>query len=194
MVKHLSVRIPWHDRGWDGCICNDPEKNTFCTSIFSVNANPIRQKRQELGEEWEEENKGKAVSELEEAAPCAQTINIYSSEPAIHIHKPREFLGTQIPDIKETIPPYSFCTWPYDMVYEPGAGRREAKTAERLVDEYFAQFETDPKRRRSLVFLYLNYDNPLNAEEKKYVLVGISRAKHIGGQLKWEKMIKWKKG
>jgi len=194
MVKHLSVRIPWHDRGWDGCICNDPEKNTFCTGIFSVNANPIRQKRQELGEEWEEENKGKPVSELEEAAPCAQTINIYSSESATHIHKPREFLGTQIPDIKETIPPYSFCTWPYDMVYEPGAGRREAKTAERLVDEYFAQFETDPKRRRSLVFLYLNYDNPLNAEEEKYVLVGISRAKHIGGQLKWEKMIKWKKG
>ncbi len=193
MVKHLSVRIPWHDRGWDGCICNDPKKNTFCTGIFSVNANPITQKRVELGEKWQDENKENPVSELDEAAPCAQTINIYSSRPALHVHRARDFLGRQIPEIEETIPPYSFSTWPYDMVYEPGAGRREAKMAERLVNEYFDQFETDPKRRRSLIFLYLNYDNPLNAEEKRYVLVGISRIKHIGGQLKWEKMVDWKK-
>jgi exodeoxyribonuclease V alpha subunit len=193
MVKHLSVRIPWHDRGWDGCICDDPKKNTFCTGTFSVNANPIRQKRLQLGEVWQDENRGKPASELEEAAPCAQTINIFSPKPVLHVHRPREFLGTQIPDIEETIPPYSFCTWRYDVVYEPGAGRREAKKAERLVDEYFDQFETDPRRRCSLVFLYLNYDNPLNAEEKKYVLVGILRAKHIGEQLRWEKMSKWKK-
>jgi len=57
VVKHLSVRIPWHDRGWDGFICYDPKKNKFCTGIFSVNANPIRQKRTELGKEWEEESK-----------------------------------------------------------------------------------------------------------------------------------------
>lgn len=126
MVKHLSVRIPWHDRGWDGFICNDPMKNKFCIGMFSVNANPIRQKRIELGKKWEEENKGKPVSELKEAAPCAQTINIYSPKLATHIHRPREFLGRQIPEIEEPIPPYSFCTWPYDRVYEPGAGRREA--------------------------------------------------------------------
>ena len=193
VVKHLSVRIPWHDRGWDGFICNDPKKNKFCTGIFSVNANPIRQKRTELGKEWEEENKGKPVSELKEAAPCGQTINIYSPQPAKHSHTPRKFLGRQIPQIEELIPPYSFCTWPYDMVYEPGAGRRGAEQAEKLVDEYFNQFETDPKRRRSMVFLYLNYDNPLNAEEKKYVLVGISRLKNVGEQLKWERMSKFSK-
>jgi len=193
MVKHLSVRIPWHDRGWDGFICNHPEKNKFCIGIFSVNANPIRQKRTELGKRWEEENKGKTVSELKEAAPCAQTVNIYSPKPAIHVHRPRAFLGRQIPEIEEPIPPYSFCTWPYDMVYEPRAGRREAKLAEKLVDEYFKQFETDPKRRRSLLFLYLNYDNPLNTEEKKYILVGISRLKNIREQLKWEKMSKLKR-
>jgi ATP-dependent exoDNAse (exonuclease V) alpha subunit len=161
--------------------------------MFSVNANPIRQKRVDLGKEWEEENKGKPVSDLKDAAPCAQTINIYSPKPATHMHRPRKFLGEQIPEIEEPIPPYSFCTWPYDMVYEPGAGRREAQKAEKLVDEYFNQFETDQKRRRSLVFIYLNYDNPLNAEEKKYVLVGISRLKSIGEQLKWERMSKFNK-
>lgn len=192
MVKHLSIRIPWHDRGWDGFVCNDPRKNKFCIGTFSVNANPIREKRRELGKKWEEKNKGKPASEIKEAVPCAQTINIYCPEPATHANQPRAFLGRRIPEIVQHIPPYSFCTWPYDMVYEPGSGRRDAKHAEKLVNDYFDQFETDPKRRRSLVFLYLNYDNPLNVEEKKYVVVGISRLKSVGEQLKWENMSKAK--
>ncbi|MCR6640493.1 MAG: hypothetical protein NVV82_16215 [Sporocytophaga sp.] len=27
ILKHLSVRVPWHDRGWDGSICNNPKAN-----------------------------------------------------------------------------------------------------------------------------------------------------------------------
>ena len=24
-MKHISIRLPWHDRGWDGCVCDHPE-------------------------------------------------------------------------------------------------------------------------------------------------------------------------
>ncbi len=31
ILKHLSVRVPWHDRGWDGSICNNPKANDGST-------------------------------------------------------------------------------------------------------------------------------------------------------------------
>lgn len=29
-LKHLSVRIPWHDKSWDGSICDNPNANGAC--------------------------------------------------------------------------------------------------------------------------------------------------------------------
>ena len=29
-TKHLSIRVPWHDNGWTGTICNNPLANTSC--------------------------------------------------------------------------------------------------------------------------------------------------------------------
>src|SRR5438552_13117402 len=30
VTTHLSVRLEWHDRGWDGRICDQPHLNTSC--------------------------------------------------------------------------------------------------------------------------------------------------------------------
>lgn len=30
ILKHLSIRVPWHDNGWNGSICNNPESNGAC--------------------------------------------------------------------------------------------------------------------------------------------------------------------
>ena len=30
MTTHLSVRLAWHDRGWDARICDAPNLNTSC--------------------------------------------------------------------------------------------------------------------------------------------------------------------
>ncbi|MFD5777709.1 AAA family ATPase [Streptomyces fungicidicus] len=35
-VQHLSVRIPWHDRGWDGRICDDPLGNASCVLLENI--------------------------------------------------------------------------------------------------------------------------------------------------------------
>jgi hypothetical protein len=24
MTTHISVRLAWHDNGWNGCVCRDP--------------------------------------------------------------------------------------------------------------------------------------------------------------------------
>lgn len=35
-LRHLSVRVPWHDRGWDGTICTDPAGNLYCQALTNI--------------------------------------------------------------------------------------------------------------------------------------------------------------
>ena len=30
ILKHLSVRVPWHDNSWNGSVCNNPKANGAC--------------------------------------------------------------------------------------------------------------------------------------------------------------------
>src|SRR3954469_12338444 len=36
--QHLSIRVPWHDRAWDGSVCGDPKANTSCLILPRVAA------------------------------------------------------------------------------------------------------------------------------------------------------------
>lgn len=29
-MKHLSIRVAWHDNGWNGTVCNKPSDNSYC--------------------------------------------------------------------------------------------------------------------------------------------------------------------
>lgn len=37
-IRHVSVRVPWHDRGWDGHVCQDPKGNTACLALNLIAA------------------------------------------------------------------------------------------------------------------------------------------------------------
>jgi ATP-dependent exoDNAse (exonuclease V) alpha subunit len=32
-IRHVSIRVPWHDRGWDGHVCNEPLGNSACLAL-----------------------------------------------------------------------------------------------------------------------------------------------------------------
>lgn len=32
-VQHLTIRVPWHDNGWQGTFCKNPCANTSCTTL-----------------------------------------------------------------------------------------------------------------------------------------------------------------
>src|ERR1017187_2689673 len=34
--QHLSVRVPWHDTGWEGSICADPLANGACLRLGRI--------------------------------------------------------------------------------------------------------------------------------------------------------------
>ena len=39
MPQHISVRVPWHDHGWDGTVCMAPESNNACLRLRNIAEN-----------------------------------------------------------------------------------------------------------------------------------------------------------
>src|SRR5215813_522124 len=55
-LRHVSIRVPWHDSGWAGTVCKDPKFNTACLKLKGI----AESKR----EVEEEKIQGKSVEEL----------------------------------------------------------------------------------------------------------------------------------
>lgn len=36
MPQHISVRVPWHDHGWNGTVCEDPQSNNACLRLKNI--------------------------------------------------------------------------------------------------------------------------------------------------------------
>ncbi|MBK7078217.1 MAG: AAA family ATPase [Myxococcales bacterium] len=35
-ASHVSIRVPWHDAGWEGTLCQQPAANTACTILVNI--------------------------------------------------------------------------------------------------------------------------------------------------------------
>ncbi len=35
-LRHLSIRVPWHDNGWDGTVCRAPKHNGACLKLDRI--------------------------------------------------------------------------------------------------------------------------------------------------------------
>ena len=35
-LRHISVRVPWHDNGWNGSVCREPKFNTACLKLKNI--------------------------------------------------------------------------------------------------------------------------------------------------------------
>lgn len=46
-LQHVSIRVPWHDLGWNGSICKDPRQNTACLKLVNI-AEAKDESREEL--------------------------------------------------------------------------------------------------------------------------------------------------
>lgn len=199
MATHLSLRLPWHDRGWDGHVCDNPTANVYCTGEFGLLAHEIRQRKDPAEEEKIRGVPLRLIKEGTYTPPCVRTIQTFGgTHPLPFTHEPKEFLHTRsvrIPAIAEEVPPCTAGTWPYDRVFRRAEEAAEGTAAEFLerfppaeaaqkIKEFFASFQ--PKR--SIVFFYLNFDNPLNSERRRYVLVGAAELDAVSPQLAWERI------
>ncbi len=174
MPLHLSARLVWHDRGWDGCICDNPKLNVSCVMHEHI--------REERNEDVECTNSKKHVSKLKlnELPPCSRDIATFSSKGFTILHKdPLEWRN--LPPVEEELPPYSFCTAPYERMLSEDQGETWISDP-KIQLEKLKNFWQEIVPSKSLIFFYVNYANPLEEDRKKRILIGISRVSHIGRQ------------
>ncbi|GHU13231.1 hypothetical protein FACS1894161_3000 [Spirochaetia bacterium] len=181
MAKHISIRMAWHNDGWNGSICKEPKKNTYCCGRFSYPGDTIVRDR-DL--EWETSVCGKSCSKVDKAPPCSCSINAFGLESIKTFQKPPEWWKDGAKGINIELPPATVCIWPYDAVYgddvkfEPGSSQKYDNDKRfKNVESYFDQLEEN----KSLLFYYANYSNPLSTEENnRYVLIGVGKLKEKG--------------
>ena len=68
MATHLAARLVWHDRGWDGRICNAPKENGWCIRYEWVHEN--------RRDNDEAERAGKAIAK-DLLPPCMHDANAW---------------------------------------------------------------------------------------------------------------------
>jgi len=204
MITHLSVRLCWHDAGWNGRICKNPQKNRYC-----INLDHIRKNRDPEFESFEIANKGKCVADFdyeEVHVPCRNEICVFSPKGYIikHYHPLRKIPGYDLAPCTEKFFPYALYPAPYRwlMVKHYDNIRKEEKLNLRdLRDEDKYSFDSEGKNRvpktwidnsnlqekilnhfwdkiiekKSLVVFYLN-STPA-AEDTRRVIAGLGRIK-----------------
>lgn len=55
-LAHISIRVPWHDSGWNGTVCRKPRRNFDCLVLERISAS--------RNDEIEEQFAGQSVQNL----------------------------------------------------------------------------------------------------------------------------------
>jgi ATP-dependent exoDNAse (exonuclease V) alpha subunit len=65
-LQHLSIRVPWHDNGWNGTVCGCPSRNTSCLKLKNIADTKDEQEEQAVA--------GKSLRELDASQfpPCVK--------------------------------------------------------------------------------------------------------------------------
>jgi ATP-dependent exoDNAse (exonuclease V) alpha subunit len=201
LTTHLSVRLIWNDRGWDGHVCDQPDQNAYCVVnqyIREALADPKNIKR-------EVEAAGMPLRELNDwQPPCSRTAVAFSPIGFEIIHSdPLEF--RKLPPTREIIPPYSVCPTPYRWMREENfwqlceekhldircsdSGKKsgwiyDANIQLALLTNFWNRLE----KNHSLVFFYCDQGNPLG-ENLNRILLGVGRISNIGPQHFFDKKL-----
>lgn len=121
ILKHLSVRVPWHDNAWDGTVCNNPNANGACLVLKNCALN--------RNDKLENKCAGKSLNDLDEnrfpvcigergtfMAPFAINKTLHhpyaESSPTTHGH---------LKDTRITFPSFSAAAVPYNWMLNENA-------------------------------------------------------------------------
>lgn len=197
-LKHLSIRVPWHDAGWSGAICKDPKGNAACLALDRIRAT--------RNDEQETDNAEKLLTELPpELWPACmgergsfmsafdyvrRVEQPYSKTSDLHRH----ILPTDVrhPAYSAGVIPFRWMnrkfSWDlareHDLPVDPSREPKEPDWLKRnnwvqnhdnqraLLDGFIAAIE----KEKSLCFFYAKL-TPL-AEDERRVLIGIGRVSH----------------
>jgi len=171
VTRHLTVRIAWHDNNWDGTVCQEPEKNYYCVGSNSLLSERLKRKR---NLDIESQNAGKRLDKLGDyIPPCYWTSNAFSDKTlnVWHDHPFPQYEKTH--KIREKLSGYSVFTWPFRLSFNHNQQNRRIYGAyPPRLEERIERFTGGFSCGKTIIFFYLNFDNPISADDSKYVLVG----------------------
>ena len=117
-IKHLSVRVAWHDNKWNGAICNDPTNNIYCNGYNSLLSERLRRRKdteRESKPEYAGQSFDKIYKETGYLPPCFWSINAFGkSSFQIEHDNPAE---PKLTNIKEELPGHSVFSWPFAVSF-----------------------------------------------------------------------------
>lgn len=198
-VEHISLRVAWHDHGWDGSVCQDPAGNASC--ILLKNVGPNRDDEAEI------QLAGRGMLDGGPyVPPCISERATFMSPKGLGVVKSHPFGGNAalkaVRPTRVPMPPYSAHATPYrwmlreevplvtaerDDVYRPeleervdqamgwnsGAWVMHGENQGSLFEEFFRTVAEET----SLAFFYAKH-TPL-AEDPQRVLVGAARVAKV---------------
>lgn len=92
---HMSVRVPWHDAGWDGRVCSAPAANTSCTALRGIASEKVPEQEELVsGRRWDELTQAQLPPCVPERSGFLRPYNLLrarthpfkTSSPATHGH------------------------------------------------------------------------------------------------------------
>jgi hypothetical protein len=198
-LRHISIRVPWHDNGWSGTICNHAKGNAACLVVREV--------RENRNDAQEEADGGRSIQDLPENRwpACMGERGTFMSPFAfdrVVKHPYAGFSDEHVVNAPATFhhPAYSAATIPFrwmsrsdawrlgedadldvDPNREPTHGWLERNAwvqdhhnQRALLEGFFSAIE----RERSLCFFYAK-QTPLSDEHDR-VLIGVGRVTDVG--------------
>lgn len=146
-TRHLSVRVPWHDAGWNGKVCNNPRENGSCMFLPRINESKDPDQEEELAGQWLHEIAPDRLPPcISEKVHFMSPHKIYrkASHPYSKNPKNKQFYG----HYKETTycyPEFSFSVIPYNWMLKDSKTNGSVKAAD-------LQLNYDPAREPKLNF------------------------------------------
>jgi len=196
-VEHISLRVPWHDAGWDGTVCRDPHGNGSCVLLKSIGEQRDDRREQQLA--------GRLIADLRESdrPPCVVERATFMSPHDLTVTKAHPFAYNKaLSGLRPTpvaLPAYSAHAIPYRWMLREQLGdvlaQRDVAYHQELEDEVdrlmggkrpstwvmhghnqealFAEFFSAVRADESLAFFYAKH-SPLSDDPRR-VLVGAAR-------------------
>lgn len=212
-VKHISIRVPWHDNKWDGTVCREPALNTSCLKLINI--------ADSKNETLEESRKGECIQDFNSSdlPPCVKERGTFMapfSFTRFHDHPYTKNSNDSHSHFKPTplnFPAYGAAALPFrwmnkKFVFGDDNNRGFVKDfplegVDEQVEPTFEKFTTnwlqDYRNHRSLLDCFWNHVRPeeslvffyakqvpLVEDVGKRVIVGVGRVKSIGALTEYD--------
>lgn len=212
-LKHLSVRVPWHDAGWNGTVCVDPSNNSACLKLKSI--------AEEKDEGREADLAGRHFSGLQpdQLPPCLGERVAFMSPRGVgweRTHPYRHNNEKIYSHFKSTplyLGPYSAAAMPFRWMLtesfstkDDGAGLCDLYPLDAVNDDLepdlgfhtawwqdhrnqtalLETFWAHVKKEDSLVFFYAKQVPLVDDAPGRRILVGVGRVKSIGSLTEYQ--------